>query len=102
MAVLDAFALAQGLRGGGDVSDGLRRAIALRRSHIRLYQLLSRVLTPVYQSDSRLIPLLRDRLVGPLSKVRPFPWLQAALVSGLAGRPLDRLGIGFAQPLGHG
>ncbi len=54
---------------------------------------MSRVFTPVYQSDGRLLPLLRDRLVGPLSKLWPATTLQAAMVSGLVGAPLRPLGL---------
>lgn len=98
MALLDAFALALGLGRGSDPTDGLRRAVALRRRHVRLYQLITLLFTPVYQSDSRLIPVLRDRLMAPLSKLWPLPWLQAALVSGLVGNPLAPLGLGICAP----
>ena len=93
MALLDAWALALGLREGSDVSDAIARAIAYRRFHVWLYQVLPAFFTPVYQSDSRAIPFLRDRLVGPVSKVWPAPGIQAALVSGLVGAPLGRLGL---------
>lgn len=98
MALLDAFALALGLSRGSDPHDGLRRAVALRRRHIRLYQLITLLFTPVYQSDSKIIPLLRDRLMAPLSRLWPFPWLQAALVSGLIGDPLTPMGLGICAP----
>lgn len=91
MALLDAFALAQGLREGGSVGEALDRAVGLRRSHVRLYQALSRVFTPVYQSDGQAMPWLRDRVVGPLSGLRPVAWLQALTVAGLVGSPLSRL-----------
>ena len=97
MALLDAFALVKSLRDAPDVNSALAQFVRLRRRHVRLYQLLTAILTPVYQSDSRLIPLARDRLVGPLSRIPPLPWLQAALVSGLVGDPLGRLGIDFAR-----
>ena len=93
MALLDAWALALGLRESETVDAGCARAIALRRRHIRLYQAMSRVFTPVYQSDGHLLPLLRDRLVGPLSKRWPATTLQAAMVSGLVGSPLRPLGL---------
>lgn len=97
MALLDAFALVKSLREANDVRGALTQFTRLRRRHVHLYQLLTAILTPVYQSDSRLIPLVRDRLVGPLSRIPPLPWLQAALVSGLVGDPLGRLGIDFAR-----
>ncbi|QJU58537.1 FAD-dependent monooxygenase [Sphingomonas sp. AP4-R1] len=91
MALLDAYALAIALREFADVEDALAHAIALRHKHVRLYQALTALLTPVYQSDSHLIPFIRDRLVGPISKLWPVPRIQAALVSGLVGGPLGPL-----------
>lgn len=91
MALLDAYALALAFREGSDVPDAIARAIAYRRFHVGLYQVLTAFFTPVYQSDSRFIPFLRDRLVGPVSKIWPAPGIQAALVSGLVGGPLGRL-----------
>ena len=41
----------------------------LRRLHVRLYQALSVVFTPFYQSDSLLLPLIRDQFVAPLSRL---------------------------------
>lgn len=97
MALMDAYALALALRRGRDVAEALSIAVALRARHVRLYQLLTALLTPIYQSDSRTIPLLRDWLMGPLSKLWPLTSLQAALVSGLVGWPLRKLDLSFAQ-----
>ncbi len=91
MALLDAWALGQGLDGAMSVDEGLARVVGLRRRHVRIYQALTALFTPVYQSDSRAIPWLRDRLVGPLSRVWPATWIQAAMVSGLIGNPLRPL-----------
>ena len=96
MAMLDAWALAKALREQSDVDAALKYAVHMRRGHIRLYQMLTSILTPVYQSDSKAIPFIRDRLMGPMSKLWPLPAFQAALVSGLIGRPLNPLGIDFA------
>jgi salicylate hydroxylase len=96
MALLDAFALARALRAAPDADEGLARAASLRRRHVLLYQYLTAILTPVYQSDGRLIPLMRDWLMGPASKLWPLTSFQAALVSGLVGSPLRRLDLGFA------
>ena len=93
MALLDAYALSLALRRESNLAAGLASAVRLRRRHVRLYQQMSAWLTPVYQSDSRLLPFVRDRLVGPLSKLWPATWLQAAMVSGLVGRPLAKLGL---------
>jgi len=44
---------------------------------------MSSLFTPVYQSDSRALPWLRDWLVGPMSRLWPATLIQAAMVSGL-------------------
>ncbi|WP_294327589.1 NAD(P)/FAD-dependent oxidoreductase [uncultured Sphingomonas sp.] len=91
MALLDAYALALALRRSPDVGTALTQAVAMRQRHVRLYQALTALFTPVYQSDSRLLPFLRDRIVGPLSKLWPATRIQAAMVSGLIGDPLGPL-----------
>jgi len=93
MALLDAWALAKGLEHANSVDEGVRHAIGLRRRHVLTYQWLTALFTPVYQSDSRLLPLIRDRLVGPLSKLWPATTIQAAMVSGLVANPLRPLGL---------
>ncbi|WEK43350.1 MAG: NAD(P)/FAD-dependent oxidoreductase [Candidatus Sphingomonas colombiensis] len=93
MALLDAWAVAKALREREEIADALPHAIALRRRHVALYQAMSRLFTPVYQSDSRMLPMLRDWLVGPLSRIWPATLIQAAMVSGLAGNPLPVLGL---------
>ncbi|WP_339348615.1 hypothetical protein [uncultured Sphingomonas sp.] len=93
MALLDAYALALALRYADDISSALSRAVAMRRRHVQLYQGLTALFTPVYQSDSRMLTFVRDRLVGSLSKLWPATRIQAAMVSGLIGNPLDPLGL---------
>ena len=93
MGLLDAYGLALALREAGDVPAALDRYRRLRSGHVGVYQLMSALFTPVYQSDSRVLPVIRDRLVGPLSKLWPATRLQAAMVSGLIGDPLRPLGL---------
>jgi salicylate hydroxylase len=93
MALLDAYALALAVREGADLPAALARYVALRRGHVGLYQLMSILFTPVYQSDGRVLPFVRDRLVGPISRLWPATVIQAGMVSGLIGAPLGRLGL---------
>jgi 2-polyprenyl-6-methoxyphenol hydroxylase-like FAD-dependent oxidoreductase len=86
MALLDAYALALVLRRGGDMA-------RLRRRHVRLYQAMSVLFTPVYQSDGWVLPMLRDWLAGPVSRLWPATRLLPAMVSGLIGTPLHALGL---------
>ena len=93
MALLDAFALAGALHQANSVEAAIARAVASRIYHVELYQALSAMFTPFYQSDSRVLPFVRDRLVGPLSRLWPATTILAAMVSGLVGAPLGRLGL---------
>ncbi len=93
MALLDAWALAKALREEDGLACALRRAIALRRAHVRLYQALSILFTPAYQSDSRLLPWIRDRIVPPFGRLWPATRIQAEMVAGTFGSPLERLGL---------
>ena len=93
MALLDAYALAVALDQAGDLDTALLRYAQLRRWHVRLYQAASRTFTPFYQSDSAVLPLIRDRLVPPLARLPGIDRMLALLVSGLIGGPLRRLGL---------
>ena len=93
MALLDAWALAKALGEETSLQAALARAVALRRGHVRLYQALSALFTPAYQSDSRVLPFIRDHIVPPFGKMWPATRIQAAMVAGTFGRPLQRLGL---------
>jgi salicylate hydroxylase len=85
MALLDAAALAQAFRNSASVQDAALHYARQRRFHVRLYQAMSRLFTPFYQSDSVLLPLARDTLVSVASKPRFMRRLLAGLVSGKLG-----------------
>ena len=91
MALLDAYALTMAINGATDLASALRHYQKLRNGHVRLYQLMSWMFTPVYQGDGHLTPWLRDYLAAPLSRIPPAPGLLAAMVSGAFGSPLKRL-----------
>lgn len=93
MALLDAWALAKAMGRNEGIAPALTDAIDLRRQHVALYQWLTWLFTPVYQSDSHVLPFVRDRLVGPLSRLWPATTIQAAMVAGLTGDPLPGLGL---------
>lgn len=90
MALLDAIALAEALR----LADG-QNALALyaqaRRWHVWTYQAFSRAFTPQYQSDSRVLPWVRDRILFPLSQVPPLTSVLTSLVCGRLVPPLASL-----------
>ncbi|NNE41326.1 MAG: FAD-dependent monooxygenase [Marinicaulis sp.] len=87
MALLDAFALARSLREHSDYNVAIKTFLKLRHRHVQLYQAMSAMFTPVYQSDSEVLPLVRDALAGPLSGVWFVSKLLAAMVSGTLGAP---------------
>ncbi len=93
MALLDAAALAAALDRTESIADALALYTQLRRWHVRLYQFLSLTLTPFYQSNGTVLPLVRDVLVSGIARVPPMPWLLAAMVSGQLLSPLKQLGL---------
>lgn len=69
MALLDALALRDALRVCGKVPEALAAYQTERRSHLGVYHFWSRWLTPLFQSDRRVAPALRDALFHPLSRL---------------------------------
>lgn len=93
MALLDAAALSASIDRAHSVGEALEMYCRLRRWHVRFYQFMSIALTPFYQSDSSILPFLRDLIVSGAAKVPPMPWLLAGLVSGQLLDPVSRLGL---------
>ena len=91
MALLDAWGLALAMKSEVDLETRLRDAVRLRSGHVKLYQWLTALFTPLYQSDAAFPALLRDWMLAPLSRVGPAGAVQAVLVGGMAGAPLGRL-----------
>ena len=92
MGLLDAFALTGALAAHADLHDALSAYAAARRWHVRLYQALSMGFTPFYQADGRVLPWIRDHVLGKVARLPLSPRLLAATVSGLLldPRPADR------------
>ncbi|HEY6985014.1 MAG TPA: FAD-dependent monooxygenase, partial [Rhodanobacteraceae bacterium] len=82
MALLDAQALADALRNDSDVERALARYAAARASHVAVYRVLSRWLTPLFQSDHALLGPLRDTLFGPMGRL---PGAQREMLKILTG-----------------
>ena len=93
MALLDAAALAHALQQHGEVEDALEGYARSRRLHVRVFQALSRSFTPFYQSDSSLLPFVRDRLVASVAKVPLAPQMLAAMVAGTIIDPFRPIGM---------
>ena len=54
---------------------------------------LSRVLTPFYQSDSKILPMSRDLMIGPATKLPFLRSLITTLVTGELLDPVGRIGL---------
>jgi len=105
MALLDSWALCQALKRCEAFKDrqGLKRADALsgavaeyarvRRAHVNFYQWVSHLLTPFYQSDSSVLPWLRDTFFEPASRVPGMPSLITRLGAGMMLSPLTNSGL---------
>ncbi|MEM1373952.1 MAG: NAD(P)/FAD-dependent oxidoreductase [Pseudomonadota bacterium] len=90
MALLDALALARAFeKRSGQAA--LRLYADARRRHVAIYQAMSWAFTPQYQSNSRILPWLRDHIIFPMSQLPPVPSLLNRLVCGDLTRPLGRL-----------
>lgn len=90
MAMLDALALATSLTTERDLDAALSRYVRRRRSHIRTYQVLSRLFTPFYQSDGVILPFVRDRVAAPLSRNPIARRILTGMVSGTIGDPVSK------------
>ncbi len=93
MALLDAAALSHALASSADIPSALAAYARARRSHVRLFQMLSLAFTPFYQSDSTAIAWVRDRLVSTIAKVPPMPGFLAAIVAGTVIDPFKSAGL---------
>lgn len=69
MALLDARALANALASCGGVEDALAHYARSRRDHLKVYQGLSRWLTPLFQSGRSSLAVMRDLSFGPLGRM---------------------------------
>ncbi len=81
MALLDAYALACALELYSPAA-AFRAYAKARRNHVMLYQALSWAFTPMYQSNSKLLPLLRDLVLAPMSQMPPVAAMLTSLVKG--------------------
>ena len=83
LALVDAWTLAESVAAcGADAPAAVRKYDAARRWRLRFYQLNSRMLTPVFQSDSAVVGTMRDALLGPLCY---FPLSRLQMLTTLVG-----------------
>lgn len=82
MALLDAEALADALAAASTVSSALGDYPRRRQAHLKVYQALSRWLTPLFQSERRGLAGLRDTAFGPLGRM---PLVRGQMLKILTG-----------------
>ncbi len=82
LALCDAAVLADCVAKHPDVNQALVAYSRARRRHLDYYQWATRALTPFFQSDSQLLPWLRD--VG-MPVAGALPWTRRKMVAAMAG-----------------
>jgi 2-polyprenyl-6-methoxyphenol hydroxylase-like FAD-dependent oxidoreductase len=84
LALLDAVAIVDELEAytGDDINAALDAYTRNRRRHLDYYQWATRLLTPLFQSDSRLYPWLRDRFM-PLAQW--LGWTRRRMIRTMVG-----------------
>ncbi len=80
--LLDAVVLADAVAAAADVPAALKLYASARRRQVRFYQRASAVMTPLFQSDSRVFPALRDLT---FHRMKIVPYLKREMVRTLAG-----------------
>ncbi len=81
-ALIDAVVLADALTASDDLPQAFRLYAGARHDHVRFYQYASLLLTSFFQSDSRVLPALRDAFFHPMKRV---PHLHREMIRTLAG-----------------
>ena len=93
MALLDVASLMMALDSHDSLEAACKSYARARRFHVRLFQVLSYIFTPFYQSDSRMLPLVRDSLVASANGIVPIQRLLVRIVSGQLGLPAKALAL---------
>lgn len=90
MALLDAHALTDCLK-SMTLDKALPAYRKSRKYHTGIYQAMSWAFTPMYQSDSRILPFLRDWIFAPASAIPPVPQILTSLVKGTMISPTHKI-----------
>lgn len=85
MALLDAHAFAQALQLADNLAHVPTLYANLRADHVRVYQIMSALFTPLYQSNGRLGPWVRDQVVHNFARLPGVRSLIAHIVGGSFG-----------------
>lgn len=80
--LIDAVVLADAIAQTPDLAAALRRYARSRRGHVRFYQQASALMTPFFQSDSRMLAALRDLT---FDRMKRLSYLHREMIRTLAG-----------------
>lgn len=93
MALLDAAVLTQALGAHGRLNDALQAYQRQRRAHVWIYQMWSRWLTPLFQSDRDTIAKLRDVAFLPMGKLPGGRGQMLRVLTGTQHGVFGKLGL---------
>jgi len=82
LGLIDALTLSECLKEIPHINEALAGFSKKRRRHVMFYQRASRLLTPFFQSDSKLAAWLRDKTFGIFCKT---PYVKTQMLRTLAG-----------------
>ena len=93
LALWDAMVLADVLAAAPTLTAGLAAYSQARRRHLRHYQFMTRMLTPLFQSSSRVLGWLRDAFMPLAARLPPVERMMVrtmiGLERGIVRRPLS-------------
>lgn len=87
LALIDALTLAHALERDSDVDRALSSFESARRAHVDFYRVASRALTPMFQSDGRVLPWLRDMLLAYANWLPGGRYMTRTTLSGVRKLP---------------
>src|SRR3546814_1059262 len=93
MALLDAKAFTAALRDTASMETALDTYQRERRAHVWIYQLWSRWLTPVFQSDRDAVAKMRDLAFLPMGRLPGGRWQMLRVLTGTQRGLVGRLGL---------
>ncbi|MEM1061921.1 MAG: NAD(P)/FAD-dependent oxidoreductase, partial [Planctomycetota bacterium] len=83
LGLVDAEAFADAVDGADSFAEACRLYERRRRGTLNYYSLLTRLLTPFFQSDSRVLALGRDTALPVLPRL---PWVRGQMLKSMSGR----------------
>ncbi|MCA3012317.1 MAG: FAD-dependent monooxygenase [Myxococcaceae bacterium] len=98
LALVDAAVLFDCFEGAESVADALFRYSRARRTHLGWYQLVTRWLTPFFQSDAWPLGPARDAVLGAACRLPFVRQEMVAMMAGLSLGPFRRLPLERRPP----